>query len=294
MGGGGGWDYDYSDGALKKSGKEYASEARKEGIVRSYAAGKGLPPPVGKEVGTASPTPLVVGVDVTGSMGEWPGIIFQKLPVLCNEVRLHLPDVEISFCAIGDANIDQYPLQVCDFNKGKPLEDDIRSLFPEGGGGGGIKESYEVAAYFYARHCRIPQARHALFVFCGDEAFYERIKPNTLKRMIGDAVAQDLDSYDVFAELKRRFDVYMLRVPYGDEEKDKAIHEQWQRALEKQAVLRMEDPKRIVDCIIGLAAIAAEEQDTFSNRLSIRQTPEQVRQVMGTLHPALARGRPGS
>ncbi len=291
MGGGGGWDYDYSDSALKKSSKEYAGEAKKEGIVRAHTApqSKGLPPPVGREVTSSSPTPLVVGVDVTGSMAQWPGIIFQKLPVLYNEAKLHLPDVDISFCAIGDANIDQYPLQVCDFAKGKPLEAGINSLYPEGGGGGGIKESYEIAAYFYARHCRLPQAKHALFVFCGDEGFYERIKVNTVRKMTGATIAQDLDSYDIFAELKKRFDVYMLRVPYEDAEKDKAIHEQWQGALSRQTVLRMEDPKRIVDCIIGLTAIQAEEQDKFSKRLAIRQTPAQVKQVMGTLHPAISK-----
>ena len=291
MGGGGGWDYDYSDGALKKSSKEYASEAKKEGIVRAHSGGrsKGLPPPVGRELASSSPTPLVVGVDVTGSMAQWPAIIFEKLPVLYNEAKLHLPDVEISFCAIGDANIDQFPLQVCDFAKGKPLEEGINSLFPEGGGGGGIKESYEIAAYFYARHCRLPQSKRALFVYCGDEGFYERIKVNTVRKMTGDTMTQDLDSYAIFGELRKRFDVYMLRVPYGDEEKDKVIHEQWKAALDRQAVLRMEDPKRIVDCIIGLAAIHAEEQDKFSKRLSLRQTASQAKQVMETLHPALSR-----
>ena len=290
MGGGGGWDYDYSENALRKTGKEYAGQAKQEGVVRAYAgaASRGLPPPVGKEIASSSPTPLVVAVDVTGSMGEWPGIIFQKLPVLYNEVKLHLPEADISFCAFGDANIDRVPLQVCDFQRGKALEPEINSLFPEGGGGGGVKESYELAAYFYARHCRLPLAKRALLVLCGDEGFYERLKVNTVKRFVGDTLDADLDSYDVVAELRQRFQVYMLRVPYEDPVKDAEIHDQWQRALGRQAVLRMDDPKRIVDCIIGLAAIEAEEQATFGKRLSIRQTPEQVKQVMATLHPALA------
>jgi len=294
MGGGGGWDYDYAENALKKSSKEYAEEAKKEGVVRSYGGTtqKGLPPPVGRSVATDSPTPLVVAVDVTGSMGEWPKIIFEKLPVLYNEAKLHLPDVAISFSAIGDANIDAYPLQVCDFKKGKPLEADINGLCPEGGGGGGIKESYELCAYFYARHCATPRSKRALFVFCGDEGFYERIKVGTLKKMVGDTVARDVDSFDAFRDLRKSFETYMLRVPYtADAEKDQFIHDQWVRALGAQNVLRMEDPKRIVDCIIGLAAILAEEGDSFSQRLAIRQTAEQVQQVMRTLHPALTRTR---
>jgi hypothetical protein len=93
MGGGGGWDYDYSESALRKSSKEYGEQAKQQGVVRQYTGtqAKGLPPPVGKEIRTDSPTPLAVAVDVTGSMGEWPRIIFEKLPVLYNEVKLHLP-----------------------------------------------------------------------------------------------------------------------------------------------------------------------------------------------------------
>jgi hypothetical protein len=292
MGGGGGWDYDYSESALRKSSKEYAAEAKREGVVRAYAGSQqsGLPPPVGRTVRSESPTPLVVGVDVTGSMGEWPGIIFGKLPVLYNEVKLHLPEVEISFCAIGDANIDRFPLQVCDFGKGKALEPGLNAICPEGGGGGGIKESYELAAYFYARHAELPRAERALFVFCGDEAFYDRIKVSTVQRTIGDVIPDDLDSAAVFAELGRKFDVYALRVPYEDQERDDYIHGRWQEVLGRQRVLRMEDPKRIVDCVIGLGAILADEADSFSSRLAIRQTPSQVAEVMRALHPALGKG----
>ncbi len=290
MGGGGGWDYDYSESALTKSSKEYESDAKKAGIVREYKGKetKGLAPPTGKEVSTYSPTPLVVAVDVTGSMGKWPSVIFTKLPVLYNEAKMHLPDIEISFCAVGDANSDNYPLQVCDFRKGKELESSINSIYPEGGGGAGSKETYELAAYFYAKHCKMPKAKKALFVFCGDEGFYETIKTNMIKRMTGDDVPQDLDSYEVFKELKDRFEVYNLRVKYSDENKEKEIQGQWEAALGKQMVLKLDDPNRIVDAIIGLSAIYADDYKAFEKRISIRQTPEQVEQVIKTLHPLLA------
>lgn len=290
MGGGGGWDYDYSDAALTKSSVDYAAEAKKEGTVREYKGreSRGIPSPVGRELGTDSPAPLVVAVDVTGSMGKWPGVIFQKLPVLYNEVKLYFPDVEISFAAVGDANVDRFPLQVCEFRKGRELEEGINSIYPEGGGGGGSKESYELAAYFYARHCRMPNAKKPLFVFCGDEGFYETIKANTVKAATGDAVGKDLESRVVFKELMGLFQVYNLRVTYGDERKEEEIREQWEGALGKQMVLKLADPNRIVDSIIGLVAIAAEEQNLFSSRLSTRQTAEQVSQVMETLHPLLS------
>lgn len=291
MGGGGGWDYDYSEAALKKSGKEYGEEAKKEGVVREYKGVelKGLPPPVGREIGTDSPTPLVIAVDVTGSMGQWPKVIFEKLPVLYNEVKIYLPEAEVSFVAVGDANVDRFPLQVCDFRKGKDLEECINSLCPEGGGGAGTKESYELAAYYYARHAKLKKGARALFVFCGDEGFYETLKVDMLRRMTGDAPPADLDARTVFSDLAAKFSVYNLRVPYGNESKDQEIQQQWEGILGKQMVLRLEDPRRIVDAIIGLAAVEVQDADGFSKRLGLRQTPEQVEQVLKTLHPLLAR-----
>ncbi|MEW6365339.1 MAG: hypothetical protein AB1714_11985 [Acidobacteriota bacterium] len=296
MGGGGGWDYDYSESALKKSSKEYAEEAKKEGVVREYEGkeSRGIPPPVGRTISTDSPTPLVVAVDVTGSMGEWPKIIFEKLPVLYNEAKLHIPDVEISFAAIGDANVDNFPLQVCDFRKGKDLEEGINSIFPEGGGGAGTKESYELAAYFYARHCQMKKDAAPIFVFCGDEGYYETIKAAAVSRMTGDVPAGDLRAGDVFKELLQKFTVYNLRLEYKNAQKEEEIRQQWEETLGKQMVLKLEDPRRIVDAIIGLVAVAREDIDAFSKRISIRQTPEQVEQVMKTLHPLLARGKTGA
>lgn len=289
MGGGGGWDYDYSESALKRSSKEYAAEAKTEGVERTYEGKQsgGIAAPVGRRVRSESPTPVVVGVDVTGSMGKWPEVIFSKLPVLYNEAKLHLPDLDISFCAIGDANSDRFPLQVCDFEKGPALEEGLNTIYPEGGGGAGTKESYELAAYYYARHCDMPNAKRALFVFCGDEGFYTRIKVNTIKTTTGETPAADVDTVDVFEELKERFDVYILRVPYNGDAYDQRIEAQWNDALGPQNVLRMTDPARIVDCIIGLAAILADDVDSFSTRISVRQTPAQVKQVLETLHPAM-------
>ena len=45
--------------------------------------------------------PIVIGIDTTGSMEEWPGIFFEKLPLLYKEAIKYLPECEISFQAIN-------------------------------------------------------------------------------------------------------------------------------------------------------------------------------------------------
>jgi hypothetical protein len=273
MGGGGGWDYDYSESALQKSSKDYKAEAASAGVFRNYKGHEsaGLPPPVGKQISTASPTPLVVAVDVSGSMSHWPSVIFDKLPVLYNEARLHLPEVEISFCAIGDPSC--HMLQVCDFQRGKDLEEGINAIHPCG-----RDEYFELALAYYAEHCTLTKAERGLFVICGNEEFRPTVLGGHRKDYLGDA-STDLKSIDVFKKVKEKFDLYMLYVPTCSGIDD------WRMALGKQMVLEMHDPSRIVDCIIGLCAIFADDYASFEKRLAIRQTPEQVKQVLSTLHP---------
>ncbi len=278
MGGGGGWDYDYSENALQKASHEYKAEAAKEGVVRTYKGkeSKGLPAPVGKEISTDSPTPLVVAVDVSGSMSHWPSVIFEKLPVLYSEAKLHLPDVEISFCAIGEPSC--HMLQVCDFRAGKDLEEGINAIHPCG-----QDEYFEVTLDYYANHCSMPKAKKGLFVVCGNEPFRPEIEPAHLERYCGDKGRQKTRTVDVIKELQKKFDLYMLYVPTID-----GI-DAWEGSFGKQMVFKMEDPRRIIDCIIGLCAIYADDYAAFEKRLAIRQTPEQVKQVLGTLHTASAK-----
>jgi hypothetical protein len=282
--GSGGYDYSDNPDIRDKRDVDLAAAA---GSAYQGTASQGLPPPVGKTVRSESPTPLVFAVDVTGSMGEWPKIIFNKLPVLYNEAKLWLPEIDISFAAVGDAYCDRYPIQVCDFAKDRDLEQHINSIFPEGGGGGQHRESYELMAYYYARHCDLPKAQKALFVFCGDEGFYEKLRRQQIQTLVGDNLQEDPDAYAVFEELGKKFEVYNLRVKYNDDKLETEIRAQWQRAIGAQRVLRLEDPRRIVDCILGLTALVANEYEQFQDRLAKRQTGEQVEQVIKTLHPLL-------
>src|SRR5688572_23606549 len=87
-------------------------------------------------IDTDSDYPLVIVCDVTGSMGEWPAVMFSKLPYLDLEGKEYLgPNMKISFAAVGDVYTDKYPLQVRPFAEGTELEKELKSLVIEGNGG---------------------------------------------------------------------------------------------------------------------------------------------------------------
>lgn len=230
--------------------------------------------PRGKTISSDSANPIIVGVDVTGSMSAWPGEIFDRLPLMYQTLSQYRPDVELCFAAIGDANSDQYPLQVNNFGKGLDLEEHVRALCPEGGGGGQISESYELFAYFVQNRCNIPNAKNPFLVIFGDEKFYNKVDPKQVAHYIGDKVTGTIDSDQVFKKLMQKFNVFYLQKEYGyggDGGVNKDIADHWAGAIGDQHIIKVPSAERAVDVAIGLIAKNWGEYGDFKKNLSSRQ-----------------------
>ena len=152
--------------------------------------------------------PLIIVVDVTGSMGSWPATIFSKLPYLDKEGKVYLgEDMEICFIAVGDATTDQYPFQVRPFSKGLDLEVQLKKLVIEGGGGGQTTESYELAALYLAHNFEAPNAEgNPIIVFIGDEQPYSMISKAIAEKYAGVKLGESISTEAVFEKLKDSLD----------------------------------------------------------------------------------------
>mmetsp|Transcript_19237 Transcript_19237/g.18379 ORF Transcript_19237/g.18379 Transcript_19237/m.18379 type:complete len:97 (+) Transcript_19237:28-318(+) len=87
----------------------------------------------------------------------------------------YLTEPALSICGIGDAKYDQAPLQVGEFGSGIELDQILSRMWLEGKGGGNGIESYEVAAYFYARHVKLNNCTLPFFFVTGDEKMYPKV-----------------------------------------------------------------------------------------------------------------------
>jgi hypothetical protein len=239
---------------------------------------------------TKSKSPLIILCDVTGSMGEWPATIFSKLPYLELEGKEYLgDDMEIAFGAIGDYTCDRYPLQMRDFAKGLDLKKRMEELVIEGGGGGQIRESYEMGALYCARNVDMPLASKPICIIIGDEGFYDTINKADAKKHARVDIEGRLKSSDVFDELKRRFAVYLVRKPYEPSHReelshtDKTIHAQWEKVLGNDHIVMLPDAGRIADVIFGILAQETDRVDYFRGELKDRQKPDQVKTVLKSL-----------
>ncbi|MBI4144105.1 hypothetical protein HY486_02570 [Candidatus Woesearchaeota archaeon] len=242
--------------------------------------------PLNREVATDSEEPVIIAVDGTGSMQSWPAEIFDRLPLLCQTVGGWKQNAEISFAVLGDAFIDNWPLQVTDFGKGPSLDKLLDALKPEGGGGGGARESYELFAYFVSEHVKTPKATSPFLFIMGDEGFYDLIRKDQAKTYIGDTLDEDVNAKKTIDALCQRFDVYLLRKQYSNVEKDKQIRAQWADAIGDQRIIPVTDPQRIVDVTMGLIAKKWGQYDDFKANLSARQDSGSIKTVMDSLRAA--------
>ncbi len=240
---------------------------------------------------TESESPLVIACDVTGSMGEWPATIFSKLPYLDLEGKEYLgKSMEICFAAIGDAHSDSYPLQVRPFCGGKGLEKRLKELVIEGGGGGSTQESYELGALYFARNIEMPRAVNPLCIIIGDEGLYSYADKDQASEWARTTLEGRTSTSQIFEELKRKYNVYLVRKPYGDssanvmDSTNQRIYNEWVALLGADHIADLPDAGRVVDVIFGILAKETGRIGYFEDELKGRQKPDQVKEVLKSLH----------
>lgn len=240
---------------------------------------------------TQASRPVIIVTDGTGSMGEWAALIFGKLPYLVHEAKQYCgPDVEVCFACIGDYDSDNLPLQVRPFDRDEGLVTQMKELNPEGGGGGGLSESYALAALWLARNCQMPNAKgKGICIFIGDEA------PKAVKvreaGTYGIHLQQDMPYDEAFAELKRVCDTYCILLPYSRGQVTSRESQQmariWQPLVGEANLARLEDPDRVVDTVFGFLGRATDKEGYFRAELMSRQRPDQVDTVLRALYPGV-------
>lgn len=209
---------------------------------------------------------LAVLFDVTGSMGHVPRTLQSKLPGLLGLLmrKGYVEHPQILFGAVGDATCDRAPLQIGQFESDNRMDDDLGKILLEGGGGGQMTESYELAMYFMARHTRLDcldkRGRRGYLFLIGDELAYPKVKKREIRKVIGDEAGEDIALAAIVAELKRKYDVYFI-IPEGAyHSADDRLADFWRSHL-GQNVIRLDDLDAVCETIaltVGLAEDAVD------------------------------------
>ncbi|NEA21362.1 hypothetical protein [Actinomadura bangladeshensis] len=214
------------------------------------------------------PESLAIGVlfDVTGSMGTVPRTLQSKLPDLLGLLlrKGYVRDPHILFGAVGDATCDRAPLQIGQFEADNRMDDDLGKILLEGGGGGQMRESYELGMYFMARHtaidCFEKRGKRGYLFMIGDELAYPKAKRREIAKVIGEERAKDVPIAELVRELQRKYDVYFI-IPEGAYHSGSRELADFWRGLLGQNVLYLDDLDAVCETIaltIGLAEDAID------------------------------------
>ncbi len=210
--------------------------------------------------------PIIIALDVTGSMGEIARLIAAEgLGVLFNEILDKRPVKfpHIMFMAVGDANTDQVPLQVSQFEADNRVVEQLTKIYVEGNGGGNGSESYHLPWYFAANHTShdayVKRGRRGYLFTIGDEETPPPLTRDQILAITGDTVESEQSAADLLAEVQRTYDVFHIVIKEGNHCRggnESNVLRVW-RALMGEHVIPLGNYKELPKTIV--AAIALRE-----------------------------------
>lgn len=266
--GGGSYDRDVYSGS-SSGGWDYRSDAPVDKGFADDGPDKSVLD-VKKMASTKKKNPIAIFFDGTGSMGISADVVKDKMPMFFGQIIIqgYLTDPSVLFGVVGDITCDRWPIQIANFDEGAALDEWLGDLYLEKGGGGGHQESYEMFAYYALNMIETPNYKEGFVFFIGDEGFYEKITAEEIKEHFG-LDDQECSSKDVFSALAEKYHVFLIHKKYNFPSLDKEILKQWTDAIGQEHVLVLEDPKSVVDVMLGAIALVSESRtlDTYINDL---------------------------
>jgi hypothetical protein len=204
---------------------------------------------------------IAFALDVTGSMGDIPHLLatkelpnFMKLLTACGVIH-----PQLMFMAIGDANSDQAPLQVGQFESTAELMDQwLTWSYLEGHGGGTGEESYELAFYIAAQHTDadnwVKRKKKSYLFITGDEKPYPAVSRHHIDALVGEKLDEDIPIEEVIAAAAETYHVFFL-IP--DLARRKRCEMRWRDLLGNHTIC-MESPADT--CAVAAAIVGLTEK----------------------------------
>lgn len=209
-------------------------------------------------------TPLIVGIDVTGSMGMIADVLARQglgtlfTGMLDNKL---ITDPHLMFMGIGDANCDRAPLQVSQFEADNRIVEQLTQIWIEHGGGGNNFENYNLPWYFAANHTvhdsLIKRGKRGYLFTVGDEEAPHALTRAQIKEVIGDDTEREVSPAEMLADAQRAYDVFHIIIEEGSHAQrfPDRVQRSW-TALLGQHVIRLADHTKLAETICSAIEIA--------------------------------------
>lgn len=213
-------------------------------------------------------TPIILALDVTGSMGGVCDKIARNgLNKLITEIleRKPVKDPHICIAGIGDVKYDSTPFQATQFEADIRLIDQLENIYLEMGGGGNQIESYSLAWWFAAKRTSTDSFRKRgkkgyIFTF-GDEWPDPMLSGYEIQRVFGGDKPESITNSELLNLVSREWEVYHLVVVEGSYG-DKPLYSKdyggkvsgWSEILGERAI-RLTDHTKLPEVIVSLIQV---------------------------------------
>jgi len=209
-------------------------------------------------------TPIIVGIDVTGSMGELAErLIVKGLDTTFTELLKRRPvtDPHVMAMAIGDAFTDSASCQATQFEADIRIAKQLTELYLEGGGGANEGESYSLAHAFAGLktvHDSFSKRGRKGFLFTvGDEPVLDGVTKEQLSRVLGVVAQSGLSARDCVDLASRTYEVFHIIVDGSYARHNLAgVKRTWDPLL-PQRVIHLRDPGKLSETIVSTIEMVA-------------------------------------
>lgn len=243
-------------------------------------------------------TPVIIGVDVTGSMGALAEeLIVKGLNTTFTELldRRPISDPHVMAMAIGDAECDRAPLQVTQFEADIRIAEQLTQLWLEGGGGGNRGESYSLAHAFAGLktvHDAFGKRGRKGFLFTvGDEPNLDGVTREQLEAVLGVDAQAGLSARDCADLASRTYEVFHIIVDGSYAARNlREVRRSWDPVL-PQRVIHLQDPDKLSQTIVSAIELATGRDRADVVRSWDRSTALVVADAVRGIAPHRAGGR---
>lgn len=211
-------------------------------------------------------TPIIIGLDVTGSMAPvLDKVAREGLKTVCEEVynRKPVTDPHICLLGIGDVECDSAPFQATQFEADVRIFEQLEKLYLEGGGGGNSHESYTLAWYFAKFMTKTSsfekRGRKGFIITIGDEEITPMLSKNHLERFMGAKQARDFAAADLFEEVYPEWESFHIILKQGSHASRHfdAVQKSWSKVIGEQRTIPLDDYQALGETIVSLIEVTA-------------------------------------
>ncbi len=209
-----------------------------------------------------NPTPIILGLDVTGSMGAVAvQIAKEELPKLMTEIHNTgvVTDPHVMFMGIDDVFAQGHgALQVSYFEPDLRIVEQLRKMWLVSNGGGNGSESYDLAWYFAGRYTFLENYEKTgkpgfLFTFGDEPAPFQTVQVSHLKTIFGPGEYEAAKPADSLRSAQKKYRVFHIVVESGRPSRD--VRQSWTEMLGNNAIF-LRDTKYLTEVTLATMAIA--------------------------------------